>query len=211
MGLRPKPPASASGDPFAPRRACRAAPCAACRLTGHLLGAGLPQLPLPGLRRLRFALRLVAGEHRLGRVRLLRGDDRRLLPPGLPGPDAQRAAYVPNGHRRHLRRRVQLERPVLRGFFGDPRDGSRDVHARRPGRSRARVLPTRSPSQSPATGWSGPTAGSAAIAGAWNASGPCSPVRPGSPTTTRRRPRSRTGAPVPPCAERDCCYHQNHA
>ena len=48
-------------------------------------------------------------------------------------------------------------------------------------------------------------------AGSWNASGPCSPVRPGSPTTTRRRPRSRTGAPVPPCAERDCCYHQNHA
>ena len=28
-GLRPEPPASASGDPFAPRRACRAAPCAA--------------------------------------------------------------------------------------------------------------------------------------------------------------------------------------
>ena len=30
MGLRPKPPARASGDPFAPRRACRPAPCAAC-------------------------------------------------------------------------------------------------------------------------------------------------------------------------------------
>ena len=27
LGLRPKPPASASGDPFAPRRACRGPPC----------------------------------------------------------------------------------------------------------------------------------------------------------------------------------------
>ena len=37
LGLRPKPPASACGDPIAPRRACRAAPCAAWGTTGRVL------------------------------------------------------------------------------------------------------------------------------------------------------------------------------
>ena len=55
----------------------------------------------------------IQGRHRLHAAGVRRRPSR--------GPDAQRAAYVPNGHRRHLRRRVQLERPVLRGFFGDLR------------------------------------------------------------------------------------------
>ena len=46
MGLRPKPPASPSGDPFAPRRACRAALCTACTDgRAGIIATDLPRIP----------------------------------------------------------------------------------------------------------------------------------------------------------------------